>query len=416
MKRATALLTVLLISIATASQLSAADGDGVQGALADSYHPQATETHLVEWFSQQECEQCREFEVASARLHTDVSISESTADAAWISWFAPNDAAADGLSRLDTGNRLDMLGVNQTPYLLVDGAEIELGPSVGDWSSALETALDDSANTPMVDLPLTVALVDSTGDRKADSITFQSEVRPIVSLHNETAIHIHIIEWSVDPDALGSADAIPHVLLEWVPRLDFSVEAGNSTSWEYTLSETYLESAGIDLSSGDSDRYGFVLSMHGDARSAADSMRVLHVISGPLPSLDQHSGWGGFPLVLLVNLLLVVGLTMIVLQERVRELGLPKIEGKDVSEDTDERRCELKITAGNRGVKISEISVSTGWRLSRSGRKPELAAGESGTMELRIRQKGEYGVSPLLITIKTDVEDLGHWLMDVDMS
>ena len=261
-----------------------------------------------------------------------------------------------------------------------------------------------------------MSIIDSDGDGEADSIGFASELTPLVDLHNDTAINIHVIEWSVDPDGLGAGGSVPHVLREWVPRLDFSVEAGNSTSWEYTLGETYLESAGIDLSAGDSDRYGFILSLHGDARQQSDSMRVLHVVQAALPSLDEQRGWGGFPLVMLVDLLLLVGLGMIVLQERIRELGLPRIEGRDVSTGGGERRVELCITAGDRATKVTEVRVARGWRIARTGRKPGIKAGESDVLILRIKPKVGYEGAPLLITIKTDVDDLGQWLMDVDMT
>ena len=118
--------------------------------------------------------------------------------------------------------------------------------TVEKWSELLELSVEKSHKKNLVNFSLEIDLIDSTNDNKANEIKLYGDITPLSDLHNDTAIHIHIVENIADPDGSSARPLISNVLREWVPKTDFSVKKANTTEWEYSLSETYLESANIN--------------------------------------------------------------------------------------------------------------------------------------------------------------------------
>ena len=131
-------------------------------------------------------------------------------------------------------------------------------------------------------------------------------------------------------------------------KTDFSVKKENTTEWEYSLSETYLESANINLNEGDSSRYSIVISVHGDELENSSSMHVLAVNKTTLPSIQEQAKWSNFPLIILGNVVILVGICFIIIQERIREKGLPLLEGKILHSKPNEKEININIKTGNK--------------------------------------------------------------------
>ena len=366
------------------------------------------ESHLIEWFSSSNCEKCRIFE------HENQGEKY-----AWISWFNSNDDIFNTLNRDDTNHRLEQLNVSKTPLLVVNGNIVTLDPNgtILEWGNQLNQSINQKNMNKLANFSLNIDIVDTTGKGEGNEIRIYGEITPLVNLHNNTAIHIHVVENIADADGSGIRPYIPNVLREWVPRMDFSVEIGNSTEWEYVLSETYLESANINLNDGVSDRYSLIISLHGNDVENGDQMNVLMVGETELPSIYSKENWGGFPLILLVNITLIVGLGFIVFQERTREKGLPLIEGKILDSKKGENKVNLNVKTGNKKVEILGIEVNEGWRASRVKKLPAILPNSNLDFEFNAIKKmqNENIDIPLKITVKTEVEDLGQWMMDIDM-
>ena len=159
---------------------------------------------------------------------------------------------------------------------------------------------------------------------------------------------ICVVENIADPDGSSARPLISNVLREWVPKTDFSVKKANTTEWEYSLSETYLESANINLNEGDSSRYSIVISVHGDDLGNSSSMYVLAVDKTTLPSIHEQAKWSNFPLIILGNVVILVGICFIIIQERIREKGLPLLEGKILHSKSNEKEININIKTGNK--------------------------------------------------------------------
>lgn len=366
-------------------------------------------TNLIEWFSSSDCEPCRNFEN-----------SNIDSEFAWINWFNAQNDNMTNLARADTNKRMSQLNESNVPLLVVNGNIINIkeNDSVEFWNLQLEQSIkNNNKNDDMINLSMNIDLIDSTGDNNVDEIKLHGKITPLQNLHNDTAIHIHIVENFVDSDGSGARPYVSNALREWVPRMDFSVEKDNSTDWEYSLSETYLESAGINFKNGDSNKYSIVISIHGDSLENNTKMRVLIANSTPLPSLNEQREWTSFPLILLGNIILISGLAFIVIQERVREKGLPFIEGKIIHSKGPEKKINLNIKTGNKKVEIIKVEVSKGWRTSRLKKLPMINSQEDFNLEFKVINKraDDSEQLPLQITVKTDVEDLGQWMMDIDM-
>ena len=365
------------------------------------------DTQLIECFSSINCDECRTFEK-----------NNLNSNYAWINWYNSENDQIDNFARDDTNRRLNQFNVSEYPLLIINGEihELNKNDTVEKWSELLELSVEKSHKKNLVNFSLEIDLIDSTNDNKANEIKLYGDITPLSDLHNDTAIHIHIVENIADPDGSSARPLISNVLREWVPKTDFSVKKANTTEWEYSLSETYLESANINLNEGDSSRYSIVISVHGDDLGNSSSMYVLAVDKTTLPSIHEQAKWSNFPLIILGNVVILVGICFIIIQERIREKGLPLLEGKILHSKQNEKEININIKTGNKKVEILDVSVNKGWRISRLKNLPSIAVKSDFNLKFKVTSKsGNIEESPLQITVKTDVDDLGQWMMDIDM-
>ena len=365
------------------------------------------DTQLIEWFSSTNCDECRIFEK-----------NNFNSNYAWINWFNSENDEIDNFARDDTNRRLNQFNVSDYPLLIINGEihEFNKNDTVENWNEVLESSVEKGYQKNLVNFSLEIDLIDSTNNNKANEIKLYGEITPLSDLHNDTAIHIHIIENIADPDGSSARPIISNVLREWVPKTDFSVKKENTTEWEYSLSETYLESANINLNEGDSSRYSIVISVHGDELENSSSMHVLAVNKTTLPSIQEQAKWSNFPLIILGNVVILVGICFIIIQERIREKGLPLLEGKILHSKPNEKEININIKTGNKKVEILDVNVNKGWRISRLKNLPSIAVKSDFNLKFKVTSKsGNIEESPLQITVKTDVDDLGQWMMDIDM-
>ena len=364
-------------------------------------------TALVEWFSSTDCDDCRKFE------NTHIN-----SNYAWVNWFNSENDKINNLARDDAERRLNQLNSSDFPLLVVNGEikEFNKNDTVETWNDILKQSVNSYEVKKLVNFSLYIDLIDTTNDNEADEIKLTGEITPLADLHNDTAIHIHIVENFADSDGSGARPPITNVLREWVAKEDFSVKKGNTTLWEYSLSQTYLESANINLNNGDSSRYSIIISVHGDELENESNMQVLTVNETTLPSIHEQKAWSNIPLMLLGNIIILVGICFIIIQERIREKGLPLLEGKILHSKDNEKKININIKTGNKKVDVLEVDVNKGWRISRLKKLPTISPKSNLDFEFKVLKKSEnHDENPLQITVKTEVEDLGQWMMDIDM-
>ena len=362
---------------------------------------------LVEWFSSTDCDDCRKFE------NTHIN-----SNYAWVNWFNSENDKINNLARDDAERRLNQLNSSDFPLLVVNGEikEFNKNDTVETWNDILKQSVNSYEVKKLVNFSLYIDLIDTTNDNEADEIKLTGEITPLADLHNDTAIHIHIVENFADSDGSGARPPITNVLREWVAKEDFSVKKGNTTLWEYSLSQTYLESANINLNNGDSSRYSIIISVHGDELENESNMQVLTVNETTLPSIHEQKAWSNIPLMLLGNIIILVGICFIIIQERIREKGLPLLEGKILHSKDNEKKININIKTGNKKVDVLEVDVNKGWRISRLKKLPTISPKSNLDFEFKVLKKSEnHDDNPLQITVKTEVEDLGQWMMDIDM-
>ena len=68
-------------------------------------------------------------------------------------------------------------------------------------------------------------------------------------------------------------------------------------------------------------------------------------------------------------------------------------------------------------MEILGIEVNNGWRTSKVKNLPTILPKSNLDFKFNalIKSQNKDEVLPLKITVKTDVEDLGQWMMDIDM-
>ena len=173
------------------------------------------DTQLIEWFSSTNCDECRIFEK-----------NNFNSNYAWINWFNSENDEIDNFARDDTNRRLNQFNVSDYPLLIINGEihEFNKNDTVENWNEVLESSVEKGYQKNLVNFSLEIDLIDSTNNNKANEIKLYGEITPLSDLHNDTAIHIHIVENIADPDGSSARPIISNVLREWVPKTDFSVK------------------------------------------------------------------------------------------------------------------------------------------------------------------------------------------------
>tara|TARA_B110000116_G_C16403081_1_gene388355 strand:- start:170 stop:568 length:399 start_codon:yes stop_codon:yes gene_type:complete len=105
-------------------------------------------------------------------------------------------------------------------------------------------------------------------------------------------------------------------------------------------------------------------------------------------------------------ILVVVCIGFIVLAERKRELGLPRLEG---SWSSEENVIEYRLVTGN-SIKIGELTMGHGWRANGKIKKENLVGGKTHNGTLRVTGSGA-----LSLRLAVKVDDLGDWILDLNL-
>ena len=222
-------------------------------------------------------------------------------------------------------------------------------------------------------------------------------------LNGATQLHIFIIETNAIDD-MGRK--VPNLVRDWSPSSSLNFAANGTNYWNETITQDHLIGAGIELDDASfADKYEVMLILIGGFEGD-DVNRVLSIQRGEMPTYWQSVDQGAIltPAILLFVLIILIG--FIVMAERKREIGLPRLEG---SWSKEENVIEYRIITGYQ-VEIGDLTMSDGWRANGRIKKQIIAANTTHNGTLRVTGSGD-----LSLKLAVKVDELGDWILDLNL-
>ncbi len=222
-------------------------------------------------------------------------------------------------------------------------------------------------------------------------------------LNGATQMHIFIIETNAIDD-MGRE--VPNLVRDWSPSSSLNFAANGTNYWNETITRDHLVGAGIELDDASfADKYEVMLILIGGFEDEKTN-RVLSIQREQMPTYWQSVDQGAIltPAILLLVLIVLIG--FIVLAERKREIGLPRLEG---SWSKEENVIEYRIITGYQ-VEIGDLTMGDGWRANGRIKKQTIAAYTTHTGTLRVTGNGN-----LSLKLAVKVEELGDWILDLNL-
>ena len=222
-------------------------------------------------------------------------------------------------------------------------------------------------------------------------------------LNGATQMHIFIIETNAIDD-MGRE--VPNLVRDWSPSSSLNFAANGTNHWNETITRDHLVGAGIELGDASfADKYEVMLILIGGFEDEKTN-RVLSIQREQMPTYWQSVDQGAIltPAILLLVLIVLIG--FIVMAERKREIGLPRLEG---SWSKEENVIEYRIITGYQ-VEIGDLTMGDGWRANGRIKKQTIAAYTTHTGTLRVTGSGN-----LTLKLAVKVEELGDWILDLNL-
>ena len=222
-------------------------------------------------------------------------------------------------------------------------------------------------------------------------------------LNGATQMHIFIIETNAIDD-MGRK--VPNLVRDWSPSSSINFAANGTNHWNETITRDHLVGAGIQLDDASfADKYEVMLILIGGFEDETTN-RVLSIQREQMPTYWQSVDQGAIltPAILLLVLIVLIG--FIVMAERKREIGLPRLEG---SWSKEENVIEYRIITGYQ-VEIGDLTMGDGWRANGRIKKQTIAAYTTHTGTLRVTGNGS-----LSLKLAVKVDELGDWILDLNL-
>jgi hypothetical protein len=222
-------------------------------------------------------------------------------------------------------------------------------------------------------------------------------------LNGATQMHIFIIETNAIDDR---GREVPNLVRDWSPSSALNFAANGTNHWNETITRDHLVGAGIELDDASfADKYEVMLILIGGFEDEKTN-RVLSIQREQMPTYWQSVDQGAIltPAILLLVLIVLIG--FIVMAERKREIGLPRLEG---SWSKEENVIEYRIITGYQ-VEIGDLTMGDGWRANGRIKKQTIAAYTTHTGTLRVTGSGS-----LSLKLAVKVEELGDWILDLNL-
>ena len=222
-------------------------------------------------------------------------------------------------------------------------------------------------------------------------------------LNGASQMHIFIIETNAVDD---KGREVPNLVRDWSPSSAINFAANGTNYWNETITRDHLEGAGIELDDASfADKYEVMLILIGGFEDEKTN-RVLSIQRAQMPTYWQSVDQGAIltPAILLLVLIILIG--FIVMAERKREIGLPRLEGSWTKE---ENVIEYRIITGFQ-IEIGDLTMGDGWRANGRIKKQTIAENTTHTGTLRVTGNGN-----LSLKLAVKVDELGDWILDLNL-
>ena len=342
------------------------------------YQNQKDAPVLVEWFHGSDDDE----------MVQKLTKMDREGDITFLHWRTGADGEGGGLPDDDANSRLMFHNLTATPSVAIDGFPENT------------TDIEAGVRTNEVEIDWNVQLI---GSSEVELLNITASWTNPQALNGATQLHLFIIETNA-VDSKGRD--VPNLVRDWAPSASFSFTNNTTNRWNATITKEILDGAGIELDDAShADEYEILLVMTGGFVNGT-SNRVLSIQRAEMPtywqSVDQSATLT--PVILLGLLVICIG--FIVMAERKRELGLPRLEG---SWSSKENVIEYHLITGN-SIEIGELTMGEGWRANSRIKKELLVGGKTHKGTLRVS-----GTGPLSLRLAVKVDDLGDWILDLNL-
>ena len=342
------------------------------------YESQDEAPILVEWFHGNNDENDVE-ELQQMDLDGEITL---------LHWRTGAEEEGGGLPDDDANARMMYHGFNQTPSVAIDGYPeniSDIGPEI---------------RPNEVEIDWTIQLI---GSSEVELLNITATWTNPKELNGATQLHVFIIETNA-VDSKGRE--VPNLVRDWAPSSSFYFSNNTTNQWNATITKDHLDGAGIELGDASfADKYEVLLVLIGGFEGD-QSNRVLSIQRAEMPTYWQSVDQGAILTPAILLLLLIVCIGFIVMAERKRERGLPRLEG---SWSSEENMIEYRLIAGF-SLEIGDLTMGKGWRANGRIKKQTITANTTHEGTLRVSGSGEFS---LRLAVK--VKELGDWILDLNL-
>ena len=342
------------------------------------YDSQEEAPILVEWFHGSDDED-KVKELAEMDSEGEITL---------LHWRTGADEEGGGLPDDDANARMMFHGFAQTPSVAIDGYPENF------------SNIKPEIRQNEIDIDWSIQLI---GSSEVELLNITATWTNPKELNGATQMHVFIIETNA-VDSMGRE--VPNLVRDWAPSSSLNFSSNGTNYWNETISRDHLSGAGIDLGDASfADKYEVLLILIGGFEGD-DANRVLSIQREQMPTYWQSVDQGAIltPAILLLLLLVCIG--FIVMAERKREMGLPRLEG---SWSKEENTIDYRIISGF-AIEIGELTMGDGWRANGRIKKQTIPKNTTHEGTLRVSGSGNFS---LQLAVK--VEELGDWILDLNL-
>ena len=342
------------------------------------YESQSEGPILVEWFHGNNGGE-KVKELAQMDLDGEITL---------IHWRTGAEEEGGGLPDDDANARMMYHGFNQTPSVAIDGYPeniSDIGPEI---------------RQNEVDIDWSIQLI---GSSEVELLNITATWTNPKELNGATQLHVFIIETNA-VDSKGRE--VPNLVRDWAPSSSFYFTNNTTNKWNETITKNHLDGAGIDLGDASfADKYEVLLVLVGGFEDD-QSNRVLSIQRAKMPTYWQSADRGSILTPAILLFLLVTCIGFIVVAERKRENGLPRLEG---SWSSEENMIDYRLITGF-SLDVGDLTMGEGWRANGRIKKQTIAANTTHEGTLRVSGSGNFS---LQLAVKVD--QLGDWILDLNL-
>lgn len=305
-----------------------------------------------------------------------------------LHWRTGAEEEGGGLPDDDANARMMYHSFTQTPSVAIDGYPENISD------------IKPEMRQNEVSIDWTIQLI---GSSEVELLNITATWTNPMALNGATQMHIFIIETNA-VDSMGRE--VPNLVRDWSPSSSLNFAANGTNYWNETITRDHLVGAGIDLGDASfADKYEVMLILIGGFDDEKTN-RVLSIQREQMPTYWQSVDQGAVLTPAILLLILIVCIGFIIMAERKREIGLPRLEG---SWSKEENVIDYRIIAGY-PVEIGDLTMGEGWRANGRIKKQTIPANTTQEGTLRVSGNGD-----LTLKLAVKVDELGDWILDLNL-